>query len=96
MCTKTERAACQNIFLAKSANSFLKATFKIYLNQQLFFMYHEIVGAGSPSASQQNVTLPPAMRTASLGSWVMRGVSKNKQNKLKLLQVVKIQDTAKS
>lgn len=40
--------------------------------------YHSYVGAGRPLASQQSVTLSPAMRTASSGSFVMYGISTNK------------------
>ena len=44
-------------------------------------MYHEYVGAGDPSASQQNVTFPPSIRTASLGSRVINGVSEEGQHR---------------
>lgn len=47
----------------------------------LTLMYHEYVGAGDPSASQQNVTFPPSIRNASLGSRVINGVSEEGQNR---------------
>ena len=57
-------------------------------------MYHEYVGAGDPSASQQNVTFPPSIRIASLGFRVINGVSKERQHRqaelIKIsLQIVK-------
>ena len=51
-------------------------------------MYHEYVGAGDPSASQQNVTFPPSIRIASLGSRVTNGVSVEGQNRqAKLIKI---------
>ena len=53
-----------------------------------FLMYHEYVGAGDPSASQQNVTFPPSIRIASLGSPVINGVSEEGQNRqAKLIKI---------
>ena len=56
-----------------------------------FLMYHEYVGAGDPSASQQNVTFPPSIRSASLGSRVINGVSDERQHRQAKLVKISLQ-----
>ena len=56
-----------------------------------FLMYHEYVGAGDPSASQQNVTFPPSIRNASLGSRVINGVSEERQHRQAKLVEISLQ-----
>ena len=59
-----------------------------WVDSLLIFMYHEYVGAGDPSASQQNVTFPPSIRITSLGSWVINGVSEERQHRqAKLIKI---------
>ena len=59
-----------------------------WVDSRLIFMYHEYVGAGDPSASQQNVTFPPSIRIASLGSRVINGVSEERQHRqAKLIKI---------
>ena len=53
-------------------------------------MYHEYVGAGDPSASQQNVTFPPSIRIASLGSRVINGVSEEIKRHHRQATLIKI------
>ena len=53
-------------------------------------MYHEYVGAGDPSASQQNVTFPPSIRIASLGSRVINGVSEEIKRHHRQAKLIKI------
>ena len=55
-----------------------------------FLMYHEYVGAGDPSASQQNVTFPPSIRIASLGFRVINGVSEEIKRQHRQAKLIKI------